>query len=119
MKPALFIEDHNFDDFVDILDIDTTTQEAQTSIKMIDNPIVVSTSSMKIKNGGESINKEVQQKFPPIRADDSQTLVVSVVTSKTVVNNTLTPLVLSSPYTKNNNSDKSTESWMVVASVCL
>ncbi|XP_060524656.1 uncharacterized protein LOC132701041 [Cylas formicarius] len=123
MKPTSSLEQSHFKDFVDVAQLDTTTQQTQMTNVVTQPPLTVSmSSSVNVKRGNEIIssngNSEVINGHPG--------LVVSVVTSKTVVNNTIiAPATPSPTYTESmevsdpssRSIENSTDSWIVVASV--
>lgn len=119
MKPTKKMQEYDFHDFVDTLDIDST--EAQSLIETTTIPMTVSmSSSVVIKKGDKIISSQEEEEEPEV--------VISVVTSKTVVNNTiiasatpappvtkaLQPTTESSIFGSNENT---TDTWVVVASV--
>lgn len=124
-KPSTLMKDNNFNDFVDTSSLHTTSQRPKTNDAEKETPMTVSvSSSVGTKKGTTKINdedkndKKTQKEYPE--------LVVSVVTSKTIVNNTVVAPVttadglVSSTESLSNQTlldDNSTESWIVVASV--
>lgn len=104
MKPVNTSQESMFNEFVDVESMDTTTQEPATSNILTQPPVLAP------KNKG---NDDGIKDFPE--------LVVSVVTSKTIENNTIIAPV---PYSQLNTStepsmpvENSTDSWIVIASV--
>ncbi|KAF7278995.1 hypothetical protein GWI33_007722 [Rhynchophorus ferrugineus] len=119
-KPVKMMKDSNFSQFVDTSSMDTTSQIPDTSNIITQIPMTISMSS--------SVGVRVGNNKPPQapKKNDFPELVVSVVTSKTIVNNTViapvTPVEgLLSPTEalakQSVSDDNSTESWIVVASV--
>lgn len=115
------VQDNNFKDFVDTIAIDTTDNpgEIHTAIQTTTPPTIVSVSSVSVKRG---------EKEHYGRLEEEPEVVISIVTSKTVVNNTIvasvTPNPISTepvkPVTESSFVDKienTTDTWVVVASV--
>ncbi|KAJ8965615.1 hypothetical protein NQ314_004006 [Rhamnusium bicolor] len=117
MKPTTMMKESNFQDFVDTAEIDTS--EAQSLIETTTIPMTISmSSSVNIKKGDQIISG----------SQEEPELVISVVTSKTVVNNTViahaTPNIIATEAVKPttepsvfSNEENTTDTWVVVASV--
>lgn len=121
-KPTSMVQENNFKDFVDTIAIDTTDNpgEIHTMIQTTTPPTDVSvSSSVNVKKGDQKQNDKIETE-PEV--------VISIVTSKTVVNNTVvgdvTPDSVSTeaikPVTEPSIEEKvenTTDTWVVVASV--
>lgn len=119
MKPTKKMREHDFHDFVDTLDVDST--EAPSLIETTTIPMTISmSSSVVIKKGDKIISSQEEVDEPEV--------VISVVTSKTVVNNTIiasatpAPPVTKAlqPTTESymiGSNENTTDTWVVVASV--
>lgn len=119
MKPSTMVKDDNFKEFIDSTVIDSTTEDPVFSTSLFVNV---------------PAQPEVEEtELPPTEEDTSNPnddthliggAVVSVVTTKSVINNTLaasiTPSTISGPQVSSPsplNIDNSTDTWVVVASV--
>ncbi|XP_050308734.1 probable serine/threonine-protein kinase nek3 [Anthonomus grandis grandis] len=98
MRTTKTSKDDNFDEFVDVDSLDTTTQEPSTSNRLGSPPVAPPQKQ-----------SEDEQHFPQ--------LVVSVVTSKTIVNNTIISPERTVASTTESTHENSTDSWIVIASV--
>jgi hypothetical protein len=98
-KPSAMVKDDHFHEFVDTTVIDNVTEELMTTVE----------------DSSEAVEKK-KSKSEALLAEPE--LVVSVVTTKSVVNNTVIPSVTSPPtVTVGTIDDKTTDTWVVVASV--
>lgn len=116
------VKDNNFKDFVDTVAIDTTDNpgEIHTMTQTTTQPSVVSISSfVSVKKGNNVDDKPIEEE-PEV--------VISIVTSKTVVNNTVVASVTPNPVSTeavkpvtepsvDDKAENTTDTWVVVASV--
>jgi hypothetical protein len=121
-KPSAMVKDDNFHEFVDTTVIDNITEEPLTTVESSSEAVQEKKSKSEsleaveeIKSKSEAV-EEKKSKSEALLAEPE--LVVSVVTTKSVVNNTVIPSVTSPPtVTVGTIDDNTTDTWVVVASV--
>jgi hypothetical protein len=121
-KPSAMVKDDNFHEFVDTTVIDNVTEEPVTTVEDSSDAV----QEKKTKSESLEAVEEKKSKSEAVGEKKSKSeallaepeLVVSVVTTKSVVNNTVIPSVTSPPtVTVGTIDDNTTDTWVVVASV--
>ncbi|XP_025835782.1 uncharacterized protein DDB_G0287625-like, partial [Agrilus planipennis] len=130
MKPSSLVKDDNFKEFIDSTGIDNTSEIPQTELSEDPNNLSSETKS----TAASSLNEEVESSdvdTPPVLLGAA---VVSVVTTKSVINKTIideTPLSYNAKEIRSleerseeettpiptGSGENATEEWIVVASV--
>jgi hypothetical protein len=121
-KPSAMVKDDHFHEFVDTTVIDNVTEELMTTVEDSSDAVQEKKSKSEAletveekKSKSEAV-EEKKSKSEALLAEPE--LVVSVVTTKSVVNNTVIPSVTSPPtVTVGTIDDNTTDTWVVVASV--